>query len=408
LTPQYAEANPTRTDVQVHGRGPVALTLALLLARAGRRVSLPSVPVTSPAALATSMDIRAYALNAASKAVLSDLKVWQALPPAAVCAVQDMRVFGDAPGSGVHFSAYESRVEALAHIVDAAALTAALQQAVDFTPGVMVRPPVAPSPTAGAACDAPLQVWADGRRGADNGTWLRQRGLSPLDDEQREGYGHVALAARLLGPQHRGTAWQWFGGNAHQQDVLALLPTGAPDAWGLVWSMPQARAQTLLALDDDAFTQALNADLSERTRAHAAQLAPGGWRLNSARQAWPLAQARLQRWVGPGWAVAGDAAHVVHPLAGQGLNLGLADAACLARVLNDPSQAWRPLGDPRRLACYERERLAEVATMQVAVDGLWQIFAMPGTLAQGGRRLGLGLFERAGPLKRWVAAQAFG
>ncbi len=394
--------------LRVHGRGPVALALALLLARRGRPVVLPPLPdMGSQPTQGT--DIRAYALNEASKRLLSELKVWQALPSSAVCAVEHMRVFGDGPGAALHFSAYECRVAALAHIVDAAALTQALQQAVQFTPGVHFERFSAESsaPGPGAAPDT-LQVWADGRRGANNSDWLRQRGLSPLDDEQRDAYGHMAIATRLRGSLHHHTAWQWFGGQAHQQDVLALLPTAEPDAWGLVWSVPADRARALLTLNDDGFASALNDSLKARRTGALAPPVPQGLRPITPRQGWPLAQARLKRWAGPGWVVAGDAAHVVHPLAGQGLNLGLADADCLARVLSEPEDAWRPLGDPVRLARYERERLAAVATMQGAVDGLWQLFALPSPLVAGARTFGLSLFQRAGPLKRWVAAQAFG
>jgi ubiquinone biosynthesis UbiH/UbiF/VisC/COQ6 family hydroxylase len=386
----------------------VALVLALLLARAGRPVVLP-LPDAQREPADGAADIRAYALNDASRRLLSDLKVWRALPASAICAVQHMRVFGDRPGAALHFSAYQCRVPALAHIVDAAALTQALHQAVQFTPGVRFEPfPPVANPVAPDAVLTTLQVWADGRRGADHGRWLRQRGLNPLDDEQRDAYGHVAIATRLRGCAHQHTAWQWFGGQTHQQDVLALLPTAEPDAWGLVWSVPQAQAQTLLALDDEAFARALNDSLQVRCPAALTPAAPWGLRPVAPRQGWPLAQARLRQWAGPGWVVAGDAAHVVHPLAGQGLNLGLADAACLARVLSEPADAWRPLGDPVRLAWYERERLAAVATMQGAVDGLWQLFALPGPLAAGVRTLGLALFEQAAPLKRWAAAQAFG
>lgn len=385
------------------------MTLALLMARAGWPVAL-SARRPGPQA-----DIRAYALNAASQALLRDLKVWQAIRPTAVSAVQDMRVFGDGPGSGLRFSAYESRVEALAHIVDSAALLAALEQALAFAPGVSHERRSSgdgtdlPSPRSPPAA---LEVWAEGQGHRSRAQWLMRLGLDALDDDERTPYGHSALAARLSsgGAGHGSTAWQWFGGFERGGEVLALLPLSVPDepqaTWALVWSVPDARAQELLTMDDGAFVAQLAATVGERRSA-----LPEGWSrlaLASPRQIWPLTQSRLRRWAGPGWAVAGDAAHTVHPLAGQGLNLGLADAACLARVLLDPREAWRSPGDPVRLARYERERLAATQTMQAGLDALWQGFASPGGLTKAARNWGLSGFNAAGPLKRWVAAQAFG
>jgi 2-polyprenyl-6-methoxyphenol hydroxylase-like FAD-dependent oxidoreductase len=135
--------------------------------------------------------------------------------------------------------------------------------------------------------------------------------------------------------------------------------------------------------------------------------AAGALRLASARAAWPLAMARAERVCGPGWALVGDAAHVIHPLAGQGLNLGLGDVAVLARVIAQ-REPWRALGDTKLLDRYARERAFEVRAMMLLTDGLLRLFAHPAPWAKELRNRGLGLVQSVVPVKRWLASQALG
>ena len=159
---------------------------------------------------------------------------------------------------------------------------------------------------------------------------------------ERHAYGHSALAARLVSDApHLNLARQWF----RSPDVLALLPIDRPEpgrSCALVWSLPTERAQALLAAPPAEFEAALNA---------ATAGAAGQLQLASQRAAWPLALAQADRLCGPGWVLVGDAAHLVHPLAGQGLNLGLADVAALARQLA-ARESWRSLGDETLLRRY--------------------------------------------------------
>lgn len=152
-------------------------------------------------------------------------------------------------------------------------------------------------------------------------------------------------------------------------DILALLPMGGEQGreMALVWSVPLERAERLQALSASEFTHALQSALPADV---------GALTLSSDIMAWPLQLAQAQRWVGPGWALAGDAAHTVHPLAGQGLNLGLADARELARVLG-AREYWRDLGDLRLLRRYERARKADVLAMGLITDGLQGLFHTP-------------------------------
>jgi 2-polyprenyl-6-methoxyphenol hydroxylase-like FAD-dependent oxidoreductase len=372
-----------RADVCIRGEGPVGRALALALARQGLRVvlcGLPS-PAASPPVGPAVADVRTYALNAASVALLRALKVWDALPADARTAVHDMRIEGDEADAVLHFSAWEQTVDELAWIVDAAELDLALARAVDFAPHIERVAQEVP---------AALRVLAEGRDSVARAA-LGVR-------SERHDYLHSGVAARLEGDiAHAGTARQWF----RSPEVLALLPFDRPrpqQSWGLVWSVPAARAAELLAMSDEAFETAL---------AQATGDAVGALRLRSARVAWPLRLAQAERLCGPGWVLVGDAAHVVHPLAGQGLNLGLADVASLAGVLA-AREAWRPLGDEVLLRRHVRQRHLPTRAMAGLTDGLWHLFASHAAPARLLRNRGLWLLDRAAPLKKALAAQAFG
>jgi 2-polyprenyl-6-methoxyphenol hydroxylase-like FAD-dependent oxidoreductase len=163
-----------------------------------------------------------------------------------------------------------------------------------------------------------------------------------------------------------------------------------------VWSLPDARAQELLALHDAGFEQALQ----EATGGVAGTL-----RLAGPRAAWPLMLTRCEPVCGPGWVLLGDAAHVVHPLAGQGLNLGLADVQSLAGVLA-AREPWRALGDEKLLRRHVRERWLPTRAMGGLTDALLHLFAHEAPLVKMLRNRGLAGFDRLSPLKRLLADRA--
>ena len=364
-------------DVQVLGAGIVGRSLALALARAGLSVALCPEAARAPG----SDDVRAYALNAASVELLRGLKVWDALPAHAATPVLDMHVKGDAHDAAIDFSAWQQHVSALAWITDAAVLERELAAAVRFAPHITV---VDAAESVGAALTALCEGQASATREA--------LGIG----FERVQYGHRAIAARLTSSQaHQGMARQWF----RAPDVLALLPFDTPQpqqSFALVWSLPDARAAELFALDAAAF----EAELMRATNGEAGTL-----KLASERAAWPLMQARASAWCGPGWVVLGDAAHVVHPLAGQGLNLGLADVAALVAVIRD-REPWRPLGDEKLLRRYARERAAPTWAMGQVTDGLLRLFSEEAPALRELRNRGLTLVNRLSPLKRWLTARA--
>ena len=376
-------------DICIRGAGIVGRSLALLLARQSLRVAL----VDRPRAEA-GPDVRAYSLNAAARALLEDLRCW---PEAtAVTPVHGMEVFGDA-GGHLHFGATEQGADELNWMIDVPVLEARLAAAVQFQPRIAV---------VGEAVPAPLTVVCEGRAS-------QTRAELGVAFEVTH-YDQHAVAARLHCEQsHGGVARQWFrfgpvpGHSQPQAEILALLPLGGQGGreLALVWSVHPDRAQELLAMEAESFAQELGG---------ACSFALGRMQLTSDRAVWPLQLARAARWTGriPGrtdqsFALAGDAAHAMHPLAGQGLNVGLGDVVELARVIRD-KEYWRPLDDLKLLRRYERARQADVIAMGLVTDGLQRLFARTDRVWPQLRNIGLSGFDRSGPIKRWMTRQAMG
>jgi 2-polyprenyl-6-methoxyphenol hydroxylase-like FAD-dependent oxidoreductase len=383
-SPAPRSGSARRFDVAIRGAGVVGQTLALLLARDRLRVAL----VSPPRGAQETPDVRAYAINAASRELLRSVRAWPEADPQdtrvpPITPVSAMQVWGD-DGGELQFSADDQGADALTWIVDVPALEQRLADAVGFQAGIE-RVSEAPA--------AALTVVCEGKRS-------QTRAELGLEFDVRP-YPHKAVAARLRCEQpHGGIARQWFSNG----EVMALLPLGGAfgNSVALVWSVPAQQADTWLQADPTTFTQAVQARCAQ---------ALGHMHMESPAQAWPLELSRAQRWIARtaqgGVALAGDAAHAMHPLAGQGLNVGLADAAELARVLQQ-REYWRELGDLKLLRRYERARAAEVGAMGWVTDGLFGLFSHADTRVQALRNWGLSGFDRSGPLKRWIARHAMG
>ena len=369
------------SDICIRGAGIVGRTLALLLARERLRVTL----VAAPAAPDAASDVRAYALSPAVRQLLESVRCWP--DERAATPVLAMQVHGDRDGA-VRFDAVTQGMPALNWIVDVPALERQLADAVRFQGGIEV---------AAAPVTAPLTVVCEGRASATRAE------LGVEFDVTR--YPQQAIATRLdCERPHEQVARQWF---TPAGDILALLPLDGPlgRQVAVVWSAGSERVPELMALDDGDFAARL-AELSGG--------ALGALQLCAPRACWPLMRASARRWVGrmpegvPGsFALAGDAAHAMHPLAGQGLNVGLGDAAELARVLAG-RESWRTPADLKLLRRYERARQGDWLRMSLATDGLQQLFGRPEPAAATLRNWGMTAFNASGPLKARIVRLAMG
>ncbi len=391
------DAQPPDHDVVIAGAGLVGLALAVALARAGLRVAIAdraAVVSPSPPAMDSDWDSRVYAVSPGSATLLHSLGVWQSLDGTRIAAIESMRVEGDR-GARLEFSAFDLGERALAWIVEERALRAALIPLVRAA-GVSVLAPVEPRVLAsavdraaltfddGSVASARLVVGADGIR-----SWVRK--AAGLDAPLRR-YGQTAIVANFACERaHHGCARQWFRADG---GVLAWLPLPGR-RMSIVWAAPERQADELRALD--------TASLSSRV-AEAGVHALGALTCITPPAAFPLNFLRPAATVGARVALVGDAAHGVHPLAGQGVNLGFGDVAALAAVLRE--RAPLDAGAPIVLERYARRRAEPVLAMQMVTDGLATLFGnqAPGVAAV--RNAGLAAVNRLPFAKRLLAQPA--
>lgn len=382
-------------DVAVVGGGLVGKTAALALTQSGYKTALLAQAATPrPANLA--FDTRVYALSSSSQALLERLRVWQALDHGRLAPVYDMRVYGDAQAE-LHFSAYQASVPQLAWIAESSMIETSLDAALRFQPnltwfdaraqGLDVRDEAAMlTLSSGQVLEASLIVGADGAH-----SWVRSQMGAKVERRDYRQTGVVANFKASL--PHRETAYQWF----HEGEVVALLPL--PDGHvSLVWSAHTAHADDLLAYDP----ARLAAEVERVSHGKV-----GSLECVTPAAGFPLALQTVDKLIAPRVVLVGDAAHLIHPLAGQGMNLGLRDVAALADAIAH-KESFRDLGDTVLLRRYERSRLEDIRALMVATDGLQRLFAVPGSFAKAVRNAGMA-FVGAQPLvKRLLVSAALG
>jgi ubiquinone biosynthesis UbiH/UbiF/VisC/COQ6 family hydroxylase len=336
-----------------------------------------------------SFDARVYALTPGNAAFLEKIGAWAAIPAARRVPVHAMRIYGD-QSSMLEFDAYGAGVPALAWIVEDRLLQDALWRELDVEvisavpEGLSIREDrVVLALEGGSELEAKLVVGADGA-----GSFVRrQAGIAARESD----YGQHAVVANFRCEKpHANTAYQWFQRGA----VLALLPLSG-DHVSMVWSLPTADA-TLIA--------GMNEELGSTVKA-ATHGALGELALVTPPRSYPLRRLAAERMVAPRVALAGDAAHVIHPLAGQGLNLGLQDARALAGVLSSREPARDP-GELRLLRRYERGRAEPILAMDTMVDSLFRLFGAQGGSAARLRNAGLNLTDRLPVVKNMLMRQA--
>ncbi|MFD4838118.1 UbiH/UbiF family hydroxylase [Achromobacter sp. NPDC058515] len=383
-------------QIVVCGAGIVGLSTALALARRGQRVAVLAPRASVPAADPDHYHPRVYAISPASQRFLAELGVWDAMPASRLMPVQAMEIHGDADGQ-VNLNAWQAALPQLAWIVESGEIERVLIQAVrmfgipwleDRCTGYQGG---AVQTESGARIQAELFVGADGAASPlRTAAGLKHESVS---------YDDTGLVAHLDAERpHQGTAFQWF----RDDGVLALLPlpdTAHGPQVSMVWSMRSEPAQALLALPPEEQAARLETLLGE-----AAEGRLGRLKVRSKLHGFPLTLERAQM-VAPGIALAGDAAHRLHPLAGQGLNLGLGDVEALARIVAG-REPYREAGDLRVLHRYQRARAEPVLAMRLATDGLHKLFGSRATPLVWLRNAGMHWVERAPLIKRRLIAGA--
>lgn len=393
-----------KTDIAIVGGGLVGGTLAAGAARAGFNVTVldAASPPAAPADAAW-YSPRVVALARASERFLQASGTWAHLDETRCQPYRAMRVWESAgapfDSDALAFSATDLGEPNLGFIIENEALAAAAYRAATEMPNVVWRDgsrvedmtigerAVRLTTNAGESVSASLLVAADGARSD-----MRDRlGVSVRegDYEQRAVVTHV----RTRG-SHEDTAWQRF----LPSGPLALLPL-ADGNTSIVWSTTHDQAQALLDFSDDAFCEKLE-------QASAGVL--GAVEACGPRFSFPLGWLHAQRYTGARFALAGDAAHVVHPLAGLGANLGLQDAADLVDALTQAAASGRDIGDGPVLRPYARRRRADNALMLSALSQINRLFAGDQFALSLTRRFGLRGVNTFGPLKRFFARRAMG
>jgi 2-octaprenylphenol hydroxylase len=387
-------------EVAIAGGALVGAALARALR--GARVALISQEPAPGTGGGAKFDSRVYAISPANAQFLAQLGAWSATPEAHRTPVHAMRVYGDDGASLIEFDAYRTGCSELAWIVEDRALQDALWSGLRGQEGLSLFSGAAVEELELAAERAVVSL-KDGRKlaarlvvGADGARSLVRTQAGILVEERA--YGQSAVVANFAtGRPHRNVALQWFQGAQHGGAVLALLPLPG-DHVSMVWSTTDAEAARLLALEPDALAR----EVSLASRGSLGELA-----VVTPQRGFPLQRLAAGRLVAPRVALAGDAAHVIHPLAGQGANLGLQDARELALVLAGREPGRDP-GDARLLRRYERARAEDILAMRATVHGLFRLFDAKGAGVARLRNAGLNLANRLPVIKNLLMRHAMG
>ncbi len=400
--------------VVIVGGGLTGLGLAIALKSAGgfdvtvldAAPPRPKAQGTGACAAPMQGDYRASAITAAARRMLETLEIWEAVGERAQ-PILDMVLTDSAADELVrpHLLTFDGEPEPgepFAHMVPNKALGQALIARADAL-GVAVEAPVravglgGENPRTltlddGRSLTADLVVAADGGRSA----LRRMAGIRTVGWD----YPQTAIVGTVAHTRpHQGRAIEHF----LPPGPFATLPLIGDETHqhqsSIVWTEATGDAEAFLAMDDADFTEAL----TERFGRQFGRLTPIG-----GRAAYPLRLLVARRFVAPGFALAGDAAHVIHPIAGQGLNIGLKDIAALAEVLVDARRTGREIGSLATLEAYERWRRADVVTMAAATDGLNRLFSNRSGPLRALRSFGLRLTNGADPLKGWLVREAAG
>ncbi|MBD8707398.1 2-octaprenyl-3-methyl-6-methoxy-1,4-benzoquinol hydroxylase [Pseudomonas sp. CFBP 13711] len=393
----------TRADLLIVGAGMVGSALALALRDSGLNILVvDGGPLTvKPFVADAPFEARVSALSIASQRILERLGVWDGIVARRVSPYSDMHVW-DGSGTGkVHFSASSVHAEVLGHIVENRVVQDALVERLhDSNIGLLADARLEQmrhsgddwllTLSDGRTLRAPLVVAADGA----NSTVRRMTGTATREWD----YLHHAIVTSVrTADSHRKTAWQRFTDDG----PLAFLPLDREgEHWcSIVWSVTPEQSERLMKLDDERFCRELE---------NAFEGCLGQVISADSRVCVPLRQRHAKRYVAPGLALIGDAAHTIHPLAGQGVNLGFLDAAVLAEVLRGAVGRGERLADERVLSRYERRRMPHNLALMAAMEGFERLFQADALPVRLLRNAGLKMVDHSAEAKALFVRQALG
>lgn len=393
----------TRADLLIVGAGMVGSALALALRDSGLNILVvDGGPLTvKPFVADAPFEARVSALSIASQRILERLGVWDGIVARRVSPYSDMHVW-DGSGTGkVHFSASSVHADVLGHIVENRVVQDALVERLhDSGIGLLADARLEQmrhsgddwllTLSDGRTLRSPLVVAADGA----NSTVRRMTGTATREWD----YLHHAIVTSVRTADfHRKTAWQRFTDDG----PLAFLPLDREgEHWcSIVWSVTPEQSERLMKLDDERFCR----ELENAFEGCLGQVISADPRLSV-----PLRQRHAKRYVAPGLALIGDAAHTIHPLAGQGVNLGFLDAAVLAEVLRGAVERGERLADERVLSRYERRRMPHNLTLMAAMEGFERLFQADALPVRLLRNAGLKMVDHSAEAKALFVRQALG
>jgi 2-octaprenyl-6-methoxyphenol hydroxylase len=392
-----------RSDIIIVGGGLIGPALALALAGPGFRVAVLD-RVAAERRAEPEFDGRAYAIALGSARLLRALGVWKAVERKTE-PIRDIQVAEGLPSGTalLHFDPRELDEGRVGWIVEDRWLRGALLDAMAAAEGVTQLAPVEIADIGygstgatvtladGRELAAPLVIACDGRRSPV----AEAAGIRRL----RWSYGQTGLVNAIAHElPHEGVAHQsFFPGGPFA--ALPLPDEGGQHRSSLVWSERTAEAERLQALDDSAFTAEVAARVGGRL---------GEIRLAGKRWAYPLDLTLAERYVAPRLALAGDAAHGIHPIAGQGLNIGLRDVAALAQVLVEAARIGEDIGSPLVLERYQTWRRFDATTLALGMDALNRLFSNRDPALRIARDAGLAVVNRMGWLRRALMREAAG
>ncbi|MES3008935.1 MAG: FAD-dependent oxidoreductase [Pseudomonadota bacterium] len=415
----HASSAENEFDVVIVGGGMVGASLACALADAGLRLAVldsqPFAASATPANIASAeptFDPRVSAITPASQQFLHRLGVWDAIAAQRLSPYTDMHVWdGDGTGS-IHFSAADIHADLLGHIIENSVILTALQQRLGSNNITLLAPVTLTGliPPSITSPEAPVQITlADGRclstrlLVAADGANSTVRELAGFQTREWDYQHHAIVTTVRTALPHRQTAIQRF----MDAGVLAFLPLRANPVssfdeqyhCSIVWSVLPDVAQNLMALDDIAFARELQAAIENRL---------GKIESVDKRYSFPLRQRHAHSYVQQGIALIGDAAHTIHPLAGQGVNLGLQDASVLAEEILLALSKGRDFADLRTLRRYQRRRIGHNLGMMWMMEGFKRLFADQPLAVRWLRNAGMAGLDKTVLLKNQIMRSAMG